>query len=138
MNHHNLRDDELLRNLGDPTSFRLDYILNDDTDEDDISLIQHSEYYPADSLNHRFKANASSVCIMSLNAQSLRAKFDNLKIFLVLLENQGIIPDVICIQETWLSENDAVQCLNLDGYTMTGNHTFAQLMVDYRHTLKIP
>ena len=119
MSNDKLPYNDLLQDLGDPSSFRLDNLLNDDADdEDDIASIKHSDYYSADSLHESFKSNSSSICIMSLNAQSIRAKFDSLKILLTIMENQHVIPDVICIQETWLDVNDNVQCLNLEGYNM--------------------
>ena len=51
---------------------------------------------------------------MSLNAQSLNAKFDNLQTLIETLQEQNIKLHAICIQESWLDDNSNLDLLQLD------------------------
>ena len=53
--------------------------------------------------------------VMSLNIQSLPAKFQELKHFLFQLENLNTAPDVICLQEIWTISDPSL--FNLKGYS---------------------
>ena len=53
---------------------------------------------------------------LSLNAGSLSAKFNSLPILLDSLSYQNIRFPVICIQESWISDELIVQLFQLDGY----------------------
>ena len=55
--------------------------------------------------------------ILSTNIQFIRAKFDELKLFIEHLRDSNFEFSAICIQETWLSESDDITQLKLDGYT---------------------
>ena len=46
----------------------------------------------------------------------IRAKIDELKIFVLRLKNIGFAFSAICIQETWLSDKDSLTGLKLDDY----------------------
>jgi hypothetical protein len=52
--------------------------------------------------------------ILSLNVQSIHAKFSDLSSLIELLEAEKCSPDVICIQETWQIRN--VDVISLPGY----------------------
>ena len=67
------------------------------------------------------KSVNNNLNISSLNAQSLKAKFDNLQILIESLQEQNIKLHAICIQESWLDENSNLDLLQLDWY-----HCFAQ------------
>jgi len=66
----------------------------------DCSYITENSYI---NLNH----SASKFNILSLNIQSLPAKYESLKFFLTKLLNAGCGPDVICIQEIWQINSEA-------------------------------
>ena len=53
---------------------------------------------------------------MSLNIQSLNAKFDGLVIFLHKLNESGCEFGAIFIQETWLTDQSDVSLFKIDGY----------------------
>ena len=53
---------------------------------------------------------------MSLNAQSLFAKFDGLLPMIELFASQQIYFPVICIQETWINDESKLPLVSLDGY----------------------
>ncbi len=45
--------------------------------------------------------NKQGISILSLNIQSLNAKYNDLKDFIYVLTNKNSAPDVICLQELW-------------------------------------
>ena len=58
------------------------------------------EYIDPVTYSTNFK-NFANVSILSLNIQSLSAKFSDLKELISLLETSNCSPDVICLQEIW-------------------------------------
>ena len=77
---------------------------NDDNDhqDDEPNIMQISSYYDDDSLNNLFKDKENSFSILSLNCQSINAKFDQLNIKVQQLKSNGYKFSAICLQETWL------------------------------------
>ena len=85
--------------------------------ENEASLIEHSKYYnDVDFRDVLHNAN-SKISILSLNSQSINAKFDQLKLFLdnVIMESPIL---VICIQESWAHEGIEMSQFFLPNYTM--------------------
>ena len=80
---------------------------NDDNDhqDDELNIMQISSYYDDDSLNNLFKDTENSFSILSLNCQSINAKFDQLNIKVQQLKSNGYEFSAICLQETWLSSD---------------------------------
>ena len=60
------------------------------------------------------KEKQDEFCILSLNIQSLNAKFDELVILLHSLTNCKF--SAICIQETWLTDKSDLSLFKIDGY----------------------
>jgi len=58
--------------------------------------------------------NNPSFTIMSLNIQSLSAKFSDLKDLICTLQKSNSSPDIICIQELW--NFHSLTSFNLPGY----------------------
>ena len=58
----------------------------------------------------------NSFTILSSNIESINAKFDELNLFLKDLETNGFQFGAICIQESWLSENDDISLFHLSNY----------------------
>ena len=58
-----------------------------------------------------------NLCFISLNAQSINAKFDSLLTFLEDTRQQNVILHVICTQETWLDEKSDLSVYKSKGYT---------------------
>lgn len=86
------------------------------TEDFSPNLFKLSPYLDDDSLIQILKTKTSSMKIVSLNCQSLNAKIDQLVIYLQLLRNNSCAFDVICLQETWLSDDSDVSNVHLDGY----------------------
>ena len=71
--------------------------------ENEASLIEHSKYYNDVEFRNVLHNTNSKISILSLNSQSINAKFDQLKIFLHDINMECPI-SVICIQESWTHE----------------------------------
>ena len=80
----------------------LKHLLNNTEDEYDI--IPLSTYTDVNTLAERMSSNNSTLSILSLNAQSINAKFDELKITIDQL-NEIHTVSVICIQASWVDCN---------------------------------
>ena len=68
--------------------------------ENETDLIEHSKHYNDVDFKNLLHNAKSKISMLSLNCQSINAKFDKLKLFLddVSIENPI---SVICIQESW-------------------------------------
>jgi hypothetical protein len=60
----------------------------------------NTNYYDCTELAKAF-SNESRMSILSLNVQSLPAKFDALKELITELKQNKCQPDIICLQEIW-------------------------------------
>ncbi len=86
-------------------------IIQTDTDDDDEhhhqpEIIVNSLYYNTDDLITTFNAGKNKFSIISTNIQSIKAKFDELKIFIEHIATLGIEFSAICTQESTISEGD--------------------------------
>ena len=81
-------------------------------------VICHSPYQDFDKLKSTLKNSKNQFSIFSTNIQSVRAKIDELNIFIESLKNINYSFSAICIQETWLIEGEDTSQLELDGYTL--------------------
>ena len=68
-NHGGVRDNDLLQQL------------IDDPDSDEIEVVSHSPYLCPSSLPSKLRNTETSIVILSLNAQSLLAKFNSFRVF---------------------------------------------------------
>jgi exonuclease III len=59
-----------------------------------------SKFYDIKTFSNNF-STVKQPLILSLNVQSLNAKHDKLKEFILMLEKDNVIIDVIALQETW-------------------------------------
>ena len=92
---------------------------NDENSEDEIDTFRHSPYYDTDGLNEILCSKTDEFSVLSINIQSINAKFDK---FLVLLnelhDNINFQFSAICIQETWLTEEHDLSLLQIPGYNL--------------------
>ena len=70
--------------------------------ENETTLIEHSKYY--NEFKNVLQTTNSKISMLSLNCQSINAKFDKLKLLLADVNIECPI-SVICIQESWAHEN---------------------------------
>ena len=89
----------------------------DDNIEPIQAIKQSPYYYDADFIDLMID-KSTFFTVISLNCQSLNAKFQELQIYVENYMSKGCIPGMICLQETWLSEDSDTSLLQLHGYTM--------------------
>jgi hypothetical protein len=92
---------------------------NDEAQPDESpSLFKNSPYYSDDSLIDVLSEKIGVFTLLSVNIQSLQAKFDQLKIYLQMLISSNCEFTAICLQETWLRDTYDTSLLALNGYSM--------------------
>ena len=85
--------------------------------ENEIELIEHSNYYTDDEFVNNIQITESKIKMLSLNCQSINAKFAKLKTFLAAINEYTDI-SIICLQETWGHEDVDMSFYNLPNYSM--------------------
>ena len=71
-------------------------------DDQEPIIFHPSPYMSSEEFTNHISNNNESFKIISLNCQSINAKFDQLKIYIENCYKSQV--NVICLQETWLSE----------------------------------
>ncbi len=66
-----------------------------------------------DNVNTNIIVKKNNFCILSTSIECLNAKYNELDIFVQELREQNFEFSAICIQETWLDENDDLSHLKL-------------------------
>ena len=116
MEVHEINANMIIKNHGGVDGRNLKDIINEASDPDEIDLIHHSPYYSPSQMPIHSKFREGYFGVLSLNAQSIQAKFCNLEAFIALMHSQTIHFPVICIQETWLNDNSRLPLVSLNGY----------------------
>ena len=110
-------DDEILKQYGGSKLNDLNSILHTFQDSDDeITTMRHSPYYEWEGLRDIMISSKNDFLLLSLNIQSIRAKFDKLMALLKFMNEKDCIFSAICLQETWLKDNADVSLLHIPGY----------------------
>ena len=123
-------DDEILAQFGGHITNDLNHILKLNEDSEDVDFtFPHSPYIDIHSDSLIEKPKKPTFNVLSVNIQSINAKFNNLVPFLHILSEKGLTFEAIQIQETWESirseaDLDMIkQIYNLPGYDL---HTFGK------------
>lgn len=90
----------------------------DDADEDTPTLLMQSPYLTNEDFVKTLKSKVNTFKLISMNIQSLNAKIDDLNIYLQLLRDNLCSLDLICLQETWLTDDCELSHLELDEYNL--------------------
>ena len=77
-----------------------------------------SPYIAVNDLQSVLGAIDNKFSVLTLNIQSLNAKFDNLCAFLSFMNNWNFSFTAICLQETWLSEDSDISRFIIPGYQL--------------------
>ena len=106
----------ILSNLGGIEHNNLISILDIETNE--FIQMPPSLYFEVNELKTPRKATGSNkqMSILSMNIQSIHAKFHELEVFIETLQNVDFKFNIICLQECWLSEQTEYDCIQLSGY----------------------
>ena len=83
-------------------------------DDQEPIIFHPSPYMSSEEFTNHISNNNESFKIISLNCQSINAKFDQLKIYIENCCKSQI--NVICLQETWLSEVSNLAPFHLNEY----------------------
>ena len=82
--------DAVLMQHGGITDKKFAKIINEGSDDDEIDLISHSTYYLPSCLPTNLANGDKLFSVLSLNAQSILAKFTGLQVMLELFASQNI------------------------------------------------
>ena len=109
-------DNTHIRGLECSQTNSLNYVLNNDVGngEESIEIIKHSPHFEEFIQFSVDKRNQFT--LLSLNIQSINAKFDQLQIFLKKMNEKSFQFDVLCLQETWLNETISFSSLDIEDY----------------------
>ena len=116
----NMHTNSFLLNIGLTEENSLSHLLDQICPEieNETNLLKHSKYYnDVDFKSVLHNASSSKISMLSLNCQSINAKFDKLKIFLDDV-NKGHPIAAICIQESGGHEEMEMSYFSLPNYTM--------------------
>ena len=116
-----LNPDEILAWFGGTTINDLNNVLDvseDANPDDDISTLSLTQFLATHELANYLQSHKNEFSILSLNVQSIRAKFDQLSVVLPTLYNEGLSFSVICFQETCLREDDDITPFLLPSYNL--------------------
>ena len=94
----------------------LDTLSDYDIDENAINLT-NSYYVDELTFISTLQNFENGLSIISLNIQSIRAKFDELQLFIDNVSRSSNI-SIIYLQETWLSDNCSTYLYQIRGYTL--------------------
>ena len=127
MDNDTLSSEAILNNFGGRGNNNLENVLTIDEDDDELRIIHHSPYYSPYKLPKELCDSDSRYSVLSMNAQSINAKFGGIGTFLTIFENQNVRFDVICIQESWLDDDADIGIFQLEGYNCIsqGKHASA-------------
>ena len=89
---------------------------NDSEDNNEAHVIRHSPCYGETDFS-KLLVHKAGFSILSLNIQSVNAKFDEFQLFVNRMNLTNPI-SAICLQECWLNDIDNVTMFNLDGYEL--------------------
>ena len=114
---------DLLTHFGGTANSSLTNIIKNNKHNGNIELGDHeldcftqSDYVNHDKLISYLEKHISRFSILSLNVQSLNAKIDQLKILIYELSQHNLYFNIICVQETWLSQNSDLDLIQLENY----------------------
>ena len=113
-----ISDEIYLRHFGGVRENSLSYHIGSTDDESyEIKTIDHSSYIDHESLMDSLKLKKNNFSIFSVNIQSLNSKFDKLLAMLHDIRNHNYEFSLICLQETWLSDESDLSQFQIDNYT---------------------
>lgn len=83
-----------------------DILCREDQDNSDDSLIA-SVYVEHENINDFLHPFKNKFAVLSLNIQSLNAKYDDLQVLINDISKNDFVLSAICLQETWIHKNNS-------------------------------
>ena len=97
----------------------LNHILSTFVDsEHEIATFCDSSYITISDIQSIIKNHDKEFSILSLNTQSINAKFDKIYAIVNSLSSLGHYFGAICLQETWLRNDADISLFNIPGYRL--------------------
>ena len=109
-------DENVLSYIGGIRNNDLNNILETNDSNDELQTTRRSSYYDLDNFDKLTRKTNKCFSILSTNIQSLNSKFSELEAFVDDLSKTNFKFSVICLQETWLTDNDDLCLFSLPGY----------------------
>ena len=111
---------------------------NDETTKSDsLPIMKTSSYYDTDHFKSLVNTKINRFGIFSTNIQSINAKYNELAAFVQELHLINYDFSIICIQESWLTEQDDLSHIQLEDYTCISlgkNSSTKGALILYVHT----
>ena len=85
-------------------------------ENNELPIIRRSSYYDFDKFNSLAKKQGKQLSILNSNIQSINAKFNELEAYVNDVSSLNFKLSIICLQESWLSDNDDLSLIQLTGY----------------------
>ena len=92
---------------------------------DELNVIRHSPYISDDELFQQRVNCKNGLSILSLNCQSLHAKFDYIKLLIEKFMHNNCPLQVLCLQETWISSGTDLSPYIIPGYHLISTPHYA-------------
>ena len=111
---------DLISYLGNNANYSLKCLLERNEMEQDAepSLIQDCSYVNQEKLTAILKSKKDVFKCLGLNIQSINAKIDQLQTYIASFRMNDCQFDAICLQETWLSNDQDTSTLEIDNYNL--------------------
>ena len=112
--------EDFFQNYGGVINNDLNKLLNsvDDDNDGELNNYPKSSYIDTDELITYLNMNKKNVTMLSLNCQSINAKFSQIELMVNFLKSKELFIDVICLQECWLDKTCDTSLFELDDYNM--------------------
>ena len=118
-------------------------IIKEGSDDNVIELISHSLYYLPSCLPTHLANGDKSFSVLSLNAQSILAKFPGLQVMLELFASPNLHFHAIGIEESWIHNDSKLPLVALEGYqcfsikATTSSHGGLVMYVDDKYEVQV-
>ena len=110
---------------------KLNSLLNianaDDEDDNEIKTMQPSPYYALNDFVTHMNCSKHNFTILSLNIQSINAKFNNLIALVDIINKKDSKISAICLQESWIGENDDLSTFQIPNYHCISQPKFCSI-----------
>ena len=88
------------------------------TENNAPSLFSNSLYIENKDYKNLLYTNKNIFNLISLNCQSLTAKYDEIKHFIETRHSDQIQKSTVCLQETWFTQDNYLSLFHIKGYNL--------------------
>ena len=117
MDNQNHHVNTFINNQDFTETNNLTYLLGNDDSTEEIAQVKLSPFIDTHKLREKLYTVKSNLSIVSLNAQSIRAKFDEFQVAMNEINKKHHV-SIICIQESWLSSECCTTLFELPDYQL--------------------